>query len=175
MSRRALQVSSRREGCASSTDEPCHLRAASADQTRFSLTCRGAIAHVQVRERGEHGRRDQARATPPDKERLRRVFLREHLHSEDEIRFFVESQGLFCLHIGAEVLQGALISVATGSLCPPEPATDSAWDLSPASVPCVSSTIPVDGWHASQTGLVLSATHGSTPCQRRLGSAAELR
>jgi 1,2-dihydroxy-3-keto-5-methylthiopentene dioxygenase len=50
---------------------------------------------------------DAIRLTPdhPDREALRKKFLAEHTHSEDEVRFFVEGQGLFCLHIGREVLQ----------------------------------------------------------------------
>jgi 1,2-dihydroxy-3-keto-5-methylthiopentene dioxygenase len=50
---------------------------------------------------------DAIRLTPehPDREALRRKFLAEHTHSEDEVRFFVEGRGLFCLHIGEEVLQ----------------------------------------------------------------------
>ena len=41
----------------------------------------------------------------PDREALRQKFLAEHTHSEDEVRFFVAGRGLFCLHIGEEVLE----------------------------------------------------------------------
>lgn len=41
----------------------------------------------------------------PDKQTLRQKFLAEHTHSEDEVRFFVRGQGLFCLHIGDKVYQ----------------------------------------------------------------------
>ena len=52
----------------------------------------------------------------PDKAALRKKFLDEHRHSEDEVRFFVDGQGLFSLHIGNRVYevlcqQGDLISV----------------------------------------------------------------
>lgn len=52
----------------------------------------------------------------PDKAAMRRKFLEEHTHAEDEVRFFVAGQGLFSLHIGNEVCevlceQGDLISV----------------------------------------------------------------
>ena len=40
------------------------------------------------------------RADNPQKEALREKFLNEHTHGEDEVRFFVEGAGLFCLHIG---------------------------------------------------------------------------
>ena len=45
------------------------------------------------------------RADNPQKEALREKFLNEHTHGEDEVRFFVEGAGLFCLHIGDEVFQ----------------------------------------------------------------------
>lgn len=52
----------------------------------------------------------------PNAAQLREKFLFEHTHSEDEVRFFVAGQGLFCLHINDEVYQvlcqrGDLISV----------------------------------------------------------------
>ena len=50
---------------------------------------------------------DAIRVLPdhPDRAALRQKFLREHIHAEDEVRFFVEGRGLFCLHIGNEVVQ----------------------------------------------------------------------
>ena len=61
----------------------------------------------RVQARGNYPTVDAIRMTPehPDREALRQKFLAEHIHSEDEVRFFVEGQGLFCLHIGDEVLQ----------------------------------------------------------------------
>lgn len=52
----------------------------------------------------------------PDKTEMRKKFLDEHTHSEDEVRFFVDGQGLFSLHIGNAVYEvlcqkGDLISV----------------------------------------------------------------
>ncbi|MCC1496369.1 acireductone dioxygenase [Alcanivorax sp. 1008] len=52
----------------------------------------------------------------PQKAELRKKFLDEHRHSEDEVRFFVAGSGLFSLHIGNKVYevlceQGDLISV----------------------------------------------------------------
>lgn len=63
------------------------------------------ISRVQAS--GRYPTVDAIRLTPdhPDREALRRKFLSEHTHSEDEVRFFVEGRGLFCLHIGEEVLQ----------------------------------------------------------------------
>ena len=55
-------------------------------------------------------------ASNPQKDELRKKFLDEHTHSEDEVRFFVKGQGLFSLHIGDKVYEvlctkGDLISV----------------------------------------------------------------
>ena len=63
------------------------------------------IARVQAE--GGYGTVDAIRLTPdhPEREALRRKFLAEHTHAEDEVRFFVEGRGLFCLHLGDEVLQ----------------------------------------------------------------------
>lgn len=63
------------------------------------------IARVQAS--GTYPTVDAIRLTPdhPDRAALRQRFLAEHTHSEDEVRFFVEGRGLFCLHIGDEVLQ----------------------------------------------------------------------
>ncbi|MED5389026.1 MAG: cupin domain-containing protein [Pseudomonadota bacterium] len=52
----------------------------------------------------------------PEKAAFRQKFLEEHRHSEDEVRFFVEGQGLFTLHIDDQVFEvlctkGDLISV----------------------------------------------------------------
>jgi 1,2-dihydroxy-3-keto-5-methylthiopentene dioxygenase len=52
----------------------------------------------------------------PDREAMRRKFLDEHFHKEDEVRFFVAGSGLFTLHVGERVYEmkceaGDLISV----------------------------------------------------------------
>ncbi|HEX5793760.1 MAG TPA: acireductone dioxygenase [Rheinheimera sp.] len=59
-------------------------------------------------------------ASHPEKAALRQKFLAEHVHSEDEVRFFVRGQGLFCLHIAGKVYQVLcrqhdLISVPAGT------------------------------------------------------------
>jgi 1,2-dihydroxy-3-keto-5-methylthiopentene dioxygenase len=41
----------------------------------------------------------------PDKAEMRKKFLHEHTHSEDEVRFFVAGQGLFSLHIENRVYE----------------------------------------------------------------------
>ncbi|BAQ61297.1 1,2-dihydroxy-3-keto-5-methylthiopentene dioxygenase [Geminocystis sp. NIES-3708] len=52
----------------------------------------------------------------PNKSAFREKFLNEHTHSEDEVRFFVDGEGLFSLHIDNQVFEilcsrGDLISV----------------------------------------------------------------
>jgi 1,2-dihydroxy-3-keto-5-methylthiopentene dioxygenase len=65
---------------------------------------------------------DVVRLTPdhPQRAEFREKFLDEHTHSEDEVRFFVEGSGLFCLHVGEQVLgvhaqAGDLIAVPAGT------------------------------------------------------------
>jgi 1,2-dihydroxy-3-keto-5-methylthiopentene dioxygenase len=57
----------------------------------------------------------------PDREALRRKFLDEHFHKEDEVRFFVAGSGLFTLHVDDSVYeirceQGDLIGVPDRTL-----------------------------------------------------------
>ena len=56
----------------------------------------------------------------PDRAALRRKFLNEHRHSEDEVRFFVAGAGQFTLHIDGRVYEilcesGDLIGVPDGT------------------------------------------------------------
>ena len=60
------------------------------------------------------------RADNPQKQALRSKFLSEHTHSEDEVRFFVEGAGLFCLHLNGKIYQilcekNDLLSVPAGT------------------------------------------------------------
>lgn len=57
----------------------------------------------------------------PDRETMRKKFLDEHFHKEDEVRFFVAGSGLFTLHVGGRVYeilceQGDLIGVPDSTL-----------------------------------------------------------
>ncbi len=86
----------------------------------------------------------------PDKAAMRQKFLSEHTHSEDEVRFFVDGQGLFSLHIGDNVYEvlcqrGELISV---------PANTTHWfDMGPnPSFVAIRLFNNPDGWVASFTG-----------------------
>ena len=78
---------------------------AGADQEAILAAYAHEVAEVQAG--GAYPTVDAIRLAPdhPDRATLRQKFLAEHIHSEDEVRFFVEGRGLFCLHIGEAVLQ----------------------------------------------------------------------
>ena len=86
----------------------------------------------------------------PDKAALRRKFLDEHTHSEDEIRFFVDGQGLFYLHAGGRVYgalctKGDLITVPAG--------TTHWFDMGPnPHLACIRIFTNPEGWVAQFTG-----------------------
>jgi 1,2-dihydroxy-3-keto-5-methylthiopentene dioxygenase len=55
----------------------------------------------------------------PDRLALRKKFIEEHTHPDDEVRFFVEGGGAFYIHVGDAVFQmiceaGDLLSVPAG-------------------------------------------------------------
>ena len=57
----------------------------------------------------------------PNREEMRRKFLDEHFHKEDEVRFFVDGSGLFTLHVGERIYEircekGDLIGVPDSTL-----------------------------------------------------------
>ena len=82
-------------------------QALAADATPEHILEAYASEVARVQASGNYPTVDAIRLTPehPDRVALRQKFLAEHTHSEDEVRFFVEGRGLFCLHIGPEVLQ----------------------------------------------------------------------
>ncbi|WP_295921863.1 acireductone dioxygenase [uncultured Xanthomonas sp.] len=56
----------------------------------------------------------------PQREEMRKKFLDEHFHKEDEVRFFVAGSGLFTLHVDGKVyeiecVQDDLIAVPDGT------------------------------------------------------------
>jgi 1,2-dihydroxy-3-keto-5-methylthiopentene dioxygenase len=94
-------------------------------------------------------------ADHPDKEKLRQTFLSEHTHSEDEVRFFVDGQGLFSLHIDHSVYEvlcqkGDLISV---------PANTPHWfDMGPnPNFVAIRLFNNPDGWVANYSGSEIAA------------------
>jgi 1,2-dihydroxy-3-keto-5-methylthiopentene dioxygenase len=108
---------------------------------------------------GEHGYRsvDVVSIHPqhPDRTTLRQKFRSEHVHGEDEVRFFVAGAGLFTLHIEDRVFEvlcekGDLIGVPAG--------TRHWFDMgeSPYFVAIRLFTNP-DGWVARFTGADIAA------------------
>lgn len=86
----------------------------------------------------------------PDKTALRAKFLDEHTHSDFEVRFFVDGQGLFYIHTGGKVYgvlceKGDLISV---------PANTPHWfDMGENPYfKCIRLFTTPEGWVAQYTG-----------------------
>jgi 1,2-dihydroxy-3-keto-5-methylthiopentene dioxygenase len=93
----------------------------------------------------------------PDKAVLRTKFLDEHTHQEDEVRFFVDGQGLFSLHVGDQVYvvlctRGDLISV---------PANTPHWfDMGPnPSFTAIRLFNNPEGWVAHFTGSEIASQY----------------
>jgi len=89
---------------------------AGASQDEVMAAYRGAIDRLVTEEGYQTVDVISLNASHPDKDALRRKFLSEHTHSEDEVRFFVAGRGLFSLHIDDRVYEvlcekGDLISV----------------------------------------------------------------
>lgn len=86
----------------------------------------------------------------PNREEMRRKFLDEHFHKEDEVRFFVAGSGLFTLHVADRVYeiqceQGDLISVPDG--------TTHWFDMGPEpSFVAIRFFTQADGWVGHFTG-----------------------
>ncbi len=91
----------------------------------------------------------------PDRAALRQKFLREHIHTEFEVRFFVAGKGLFYIQHADKVYgvmceQGDLISV---------PAHTKHWfDMGEApSFKCIRLFTSPDGWVAQYSGDEIAA------------------
>ncbi|MGF1547480.1 MAG: acireductone dioxygenase [Thiotrichales bacterium] len=90
----------------------------------------------------------------PEKAALRQKFLAEHTHSEYEVRFFVDGQGLFYLHVGDQVYtvlceKGDLISVPAG--------TTHWFDMGPnPSLKAIRLFTKPEGWVANFTGSTIA-------------------
>lgn len=86
----------------------------------------------------------------PQREALRAKFLDEHTHSEDEVRYFVDGQGLFYIHKGGRVYgvlctRGDLIGVPDG--------TPHWFDMGPEPrFTCIRLFTNPEGWVANFTG-----------------------
>lgn len=86
----------------------------------------------------------------PDKQMLREKFLAEHIHEDDEVRFFIDGSGLFYVHLDDKVYgllckKGDLINV---------PANVKHWFDTGAEpfFKCIRMFSKNDGWVAQFTG-----------------------
>lgn len=75
----------------------------------------------RLKAKGGYQSVDVMAVTPdhPEREAIRTKFLSEHTHAEDEIRFFVDGEGLFTLHMQGRVFnmlctRGDLLLVPAG-------------------------------------------------------------
>jgi 1,2-dihydroxy-3-keto-5-methylthiopentene dioxygenase len=121
-----------------------------ADQAQILTAYASDMARVQ--QHGAYPTVDAIRLEPshPDRAALRQKFLAEHTHSEDEVRFFVEGRGLFCLHIGDEVLQ--LVCEKNDWIAVPA-GTKHWFDMGPNPAFCALRFFNnPDGWVATFTG-----------------------
>lgn len=107
---------------------------------------------ARLKAQGGYQSVDQVAMVPdhPDLANLRAKFLDEHTHAEDEVRFFVEGEGLFTLHAEGQVYAmlctaGDLIAVPAGM---------KHWfDMGPAPrFTAIRLFLNPDGWIARFTG-----------------------
>jgi 1,2-dihydroxy-3-keto-5-methylthiopentene dioxygenase len=86
----------------------------------------------------------------PDKQALREKFLAEHIHDDDEVRFFIDGCGLFYIHLNDKVYsllceKGDLVNVPAG--------TKHWFDMGAEPFfKCIRVFTSNDGWVASFTG-----------------------
>ena len=104
-------------------------------------------------------------ALTPNYDQIRAKFLAEHIHDEDEIRFFVDGQGLFWFHLNSAPIfnvlcqRGDLISVPAG--------TKHWFDAGPEHpfVKAIRIFTDMSGWtpHYTQSGIEDNYLHFKAP------------
>jgi 1,2-dihydroxy-3-keto-5-methylthiopentene dioxygenase len=115
------------------------LGAYAGDVTRLKADCGFATADVI-----------SIRNDTPNHPELRKKFLDEHTHSEDEVRFFVEGSGMFSVHHEGRVFafvceKGDLLAVPAG--------TRHWFDMGPKPhFTCIRLFTNKEGWVAQFTG-----------------------
>lgn len=86
----------------------------------------------------------------PNTDEIRRKFLNEHIHTEDEARFFVDGRGLFYIHFSPHVYillceKGDFINIPAG--------TKHWFDMGPQPLlKCIRTFNNPEGWVADFTG-----------------------
>ncbi|MGQ0665519.1 MAG: 1,2-dihydroxy-3-keto-5-methylthiopentene dioxygenase [Nitrospiraceae bacterium] len=106
---------------------------------------------------------DVIRVTPdtPNLPAIRDKFLREHTHSEDEVRFFVEGEGLFWFH--KESLDDEVFAVhcTAGDLLTVPANTKHWFDLGPQPLVCAIRIFTDQaGWVPRYTGSGIEQRYG---------------
>jgi 1,2-dihydroxy-3-keto-5-methylthiopentene dioxygenase len=124
--------------------------AADADAAAVMAAYAADIARLKAE--GGYQSVDVVRMRPdhPEKDAMRGKFLSEHTHAEDEVRFFVEGSGLFCLHLVESV---ALVTCERGDLISVPAATRHWFDMGPRpAFAAIRLFINPSGWVAQFTG-----------------------
>jgi len=86
----------------------------------------------------------------PAREEMRKKFLDEHFHKEDEVRFFVAGSGLFTLHVAGRVYE---IKCEQGDLIAVPDSTHHWFDMGPEpSFVAIRFFTEPDGWVGHFTG-----------------------
>lgn len=86
----------------------------------------------------------------PNREEMRKKFLDEHFHKEDEVRFFVAGSGLFTLHVDGKVYE---IKCEQGDLIAVPDSTKHWFDMGPSpSFVAIRFFTEPDGWVGHFTG-----------------------
>lgn len=81
---------------------------------------------------------------------LRNKFLSEHIHTDDEVRYFIEGQGLFCVHAAGKVYQ---ILCEAGDFIAVPALTKHWFDMSDTpNFKCIRFFSDEAGWVAEYTG-----------------------
>jgi len=86
----------------------------------------------------------------PQRDEMRRKFLEEHFHKEDEVRFFVAGSGLFTLHVDGRVYE---VLCQAGDLIAVPDRTRHWFDMGPEpSFVAIRFFTQPDGWVGHFTG-----------------------
>jgi 1,2-dihydroxy-3-keto-5-methylthiopentene dioxygenase len=86
----------------------------------------------------------------PNHPDLRKKFLDEHTHKEDEARFFVEGSGVFYIHVNAQVF---VVLCEKGDFIDLPPRTKHWFDFGPKPhVKAIRTFVTPEGWVADYTG-----------------------
>jgi len=106
----------------------------------------------RLKDEGGYKSVDVIRLSPDSEQKceLRKKFLCEHIHSEDEVRFFVEGSGMFYLHIEDKVYM--MLCQSGDLLCVPKGAKHWFDMGADPHFTCIRIFTSPDGWAAEYTG-----------------------